>query len=199
MANLAQPELMAKIEEYKALRAEILVAIDISVKTVTFLLAALGALLAAGVTALSQVNESGKLLAMVIFSFVIPTVSMFGILVWLGEQYRLCRASFYLSHLERSLGLTWESWLREGRRYFENHQATYIFFCLVGFVSFLFGLLCFPWSTAAKVALYGFVAIACAIFIFWIVFCCWGWNRIRELEKETIFRSGPVILPNRAK
>jgi hypothetical protein len=152
--------------------------------------------------ALSKEGAAGTGLASVIFCLVIPAVSVFGISVWLGEIFRLRRASFYLLHLEKSMELTWESWLRENpnRIFVGNHRATYIGFGLAGFGSFLCGLYLFPWSSiACKTTLYGFVALAGVLLIVGIVLLSRGWTRVRELEKGSFFWPGPVMVPNRVK
>lgn len=126
-----------KIEEYKALREEILLSLNSSMSTVTYLAGALAALAAFGV-------GRGELRPGV-FGLLIPAATIVGIWVWMGELHRLRRASFYLSCLEPILGLKWEEWLRDPnsrskRVFFWNHRVIYWFFALAGGGSLAYGL-----------------------------------------------------------
>jgi hypothetical protein len=155
VTSIEQSELTARIEEYKALRAEVQLAIGTSINTLTFLFAGLGIVLTGGITA--SAKGDGELAAL-IFCVLIPATSVFGTSVWLGEVYRLRRASFYLSYLEKSIGLMWEHWLRQypsggkqKRMMVHNHRITFGFLAAGGLLSFICGLWILFWVLLSAV------------------------------------------------
>jgi hypothetical protein len=185
-----------KIEQYKTLREEVLHAVDGTITTTHYVLLALGALSAFGAKAYAEPGESGAPAAIVIFLVLIPIVSLFGIVWWLAEVHRLRRASFYLSDVERSLGLQWENWLRKpvGTKrqliYIYNHRITYILFVFAGLSSFLAGLWLFLSAKIKWPALnnptdkWWWGAIAFVVVVTVIFKSCNGWEWIGELESN---------------
>lgn len=104
------------MEEYKALRAESLTAIQMQQSVLRFGVAVLGIVLATGI------NVWGKfILSEFIFLFLAPTISYLLIVVWIGEVERMVRAGAFLARIEEKVNtvfnhtqkaLEWESWLR---------------------------------------------------------------------------------------
>ncbi|RCV63002.1 hypothetical protein C5S53_15925 [Methanophagales archaeon] len=106
------------LEEYRALRAEIIQSMDDGNKILAFGLAAIAFIIGAGF------QQEDALLGLLIFSFTLPIISVFVLSMWFAAQERLARASHYLSGLEVRIksvcsdidSVSWEAWLRTKKR-----------------------------------------------------------------------------------
>lgn len=90
------------LEEYKAVREEIILSLGERVTIVSFGFAAVGALLAGGVAALSGERQHWYIAAMVI-GVGVSLTSLYVLDVWNAESQRLARASYYNYSLEVKL------------------------------------------------------------------------------------------------
>lgn len=119
--------LIAALEEYKALRAEALAAIDRQQQVAGSGVAFTGVVLGIGAAA-----KGGSLLQGVLLGGLLPAIALFVVVVWLGEVERQVRAGKYLADLEARIGarfaeapLSWESELRSRRP--AGHRILYIY------------------------------------------------------------------------
>lgn len=104
------------LEEYKALRAEIVAALQLQQQVVAF-----GVTVLAGVSAVSAAILKDDPLAAMLVGSLSPAIALALLLVWLGELERMVRAGTWVALLERRVGLLfpdlpsplgWESALR---------------------------------------------------------------------------------------
>jgi hypothetical protein len=118
------------LEEYRALRSEIIQSMDDGNQIMSFGLASLGVLFGAAV----QMADTWA--AFVAFVVCLPMLSALILSYWVAAQERIAKASHYLSGTERRLkksggfesAVSWESWLRrrdstEPRRWSRSWNA----------------------------------------------------------------------------
>ncbi len=131
------------LEQYRALRAEILLTMEDSNQTMAFGLTAIG--LVANVAASTYETAAGFLL----LGLVIPVMSGFVMSLWFAAQERMGRAAYFISGLERRFQSvpewtgsdTWELWLRPtlhdpARRHFwATQDAAFGVFALIAIVA----------------------------------------------------------------
>ena len=106
------------LEEYQALRAEIIQSMNDGNNIFAFGLAVVGIVLGAGL------QQEDALLGFLILSFTLPIVSVLILSMWFAAQERIARASHYLSGLEVRIksvcsdidSVSWEEWLRTKKR-----------------------------------------------------------------------------------
>lgn len=105
------------LEQYRAMRVEVLAALQSQQSSLSFGSATLGILIAGG----AQVWTGEDVLAGVVFGLLIPTVSGLVATMFLSEQLRLLRAGFFLATLEEVINgrlreppPQWEHWLAFG-------------------------------------------------------------------------------------
>lgn len=112
------------LEEYKATREEIILCLGERVTIVSFGFAAIGALLAAGVSAATR-DRPLWLLSAMIFGVGVSLTSLYVLDVWNVESQRLARASYHNYSLELKLQrllpgdvipLEWEGRIRPGNK-----------------------------------------------------------------------------------
>lgn len=139
------PQVAVALEEYRALREEIIASLGMQQTVLSFSTLALGGLALAGFHELAPSGNSP--LALLIFLLVLPLVSYVSLFIWLGEFARTTRAGSFLSGLEQRINgwvgaetLTWERYLRtpvEGKRpqYVWNVRAIFSFYALVPVVA----------------------------------------------------------------
>lgn len=145
------------MEEYKALRNEIILCLERRVTLLSYGLTAVGVLTAAGVAALTGPNNNEGA-ASVVFLIGVPLSAIFVLEIWFAETRRLRRASYYIYGLERSVnsllpngarGLRWEQGIRpnpaDGRLrssgHFADHYKTIsMFFVSVAAIASIFGV-----------------------------------------------------------
>jgi Zn-dependent protease with chaperone function len=123
--DLGDPHwLQSALEEYRALRAEVLVALQSHLTTLRYGITA-GALLTAVSLQLSYRKETVQDLGWIIALVLVPLVNVFAATTWMGEYERMARAGSFLSNLETRINdrfakvgqdapMEWETWLREG-------------------------------------------------------------------------------------
>ena len=109
--------LFVAIEEYKALRMEILNSIKLQYLTVQIGLTAIGVLLVLLSTFLNK-----KYLPQIFLLILTPAASYITLFLWMGEVERMVRAGIYIHSREKYMStlfkgmpspLNWETWLRE--------------------------------------------------------------------------------------
>lgn len=133
------------IEEYNAMRGEILTTMATQDGTLRFATATVGIVLAAGFNLWAKDSPAATL----VFLGVVPALCAMGLIVWLGEVARMMRASDHLFRLEElfacKLGppepvMRWETKLRDSSdgtpqwqgRYVWNYQAIVLTFWFLG-------------------------------------------------------------------
>lgn len=102
------------LEEYRALRSEIIQCMDDGNKILAFGLAAIGLTLGAGL------SHKDTLLGVLVLGFFLPVLGALVLSLWFAAQERLARASHYLSGVEARIkamfsdieSVSWEAWLR---------------------------------------------------------------------------------------
>jgi hypothetical protein len=102
------------LEQYRALRGEILRAMEDGNQVMSFGLAAIGIVVSAGLTA------KDTPVGFILFAAVIPLLSALVLSIWFASYERLSRASYFITGIEerlnKSIGnkglLMWDSWLR---------------------------------------------------------------------------------------
>jgi hypothetical protein len=137
------------LEEYKALRAEVLTTMQTQQGTLTFGTAAVGILAAGGFNVWKD-----ELAATLVFLLALPLLSKLVVVIWMGEVVRMMRAGRHLQELEvrfasaypevLELGpvMRWETSLRDPeaqllwRRHYEwNYAAIVLLFWLIAVTS----------------------------------------------------------------
>jgi hypothetical protein len=132
------------LEEYRALRDEIVASLSMQQTVLSFSTLALGGLALAGFRALGK--DDDDVVALVIFLLALPLVSYVSHLIWLGEYARTTRAGLFLAGLEHRINtwvgyeaLTWEQSLRRHDakypQYSWNVRAMYLFYAALPLVS----------------------------------------------------------------
>jgi hypothetical protein len=110
------------LEEYKALRAEIILCLESRVSIVSLGFAAIGALLAGGVAAMSR-NKPYWFVSALTIGVAVTLTSLYVFDVWMVETRRLARASYHNCQLEKKINnlypgnvkpLEWERLVRTG-------------------------------------------------------------------------------------
>jgi hypothetical protein len=136
----------AVLEEYKAMRQEVLTSMQTQQSSLSFGAATLGILAAGGFNAWGE-----PVPAVAVFLVGIPTLSGLVVLVWLGELTRMQRAGSVLVEIEtkvnealasegRGPALSWETALRERRlKLTWNYLAIMAAFALLAAGSFALG------------------------------------------------------------
>ncbi|MEI7661334.1 MAG: hypothetical protein WCK34_04020 [Bacteroidota bacterium] len=102
------------MEEYRAIKQEIAITLTNMQTVLNFGLATIGVLILAAATIISQIEITG-----IIFLFVVPIVSYFIVIIWIGELERITRAGFVIRSIEKKVNkffsdeaLIWEGWMR---------------------------------------------------------------------------------------
>lgn len=135
------------LEEYRALRAEVIQSMDDGNKIMAFGLAAVGLALGAGI------SHKETLLGVAVLGFFLPVLSALVLSLWFAAQERIARASHYLSGVEERLksvigdveGVSWEAWLRvkkpngRSQHFWSTEQAGIALFAIVILSSMLMG------------------------------------------------------------
>jgi hypothetical protein len=107
-----------ELEQYRALRGEILRAMEDGNQVMSFGLAAIGLVISAGVTV------KDTTVGFIIFATVVPLLSALVLSIWYASYERLGRASYFITGIEQRLKQiasignfpTWDSWLRTPSR-----------------------------------------------------------------------------------
>ena len=101
------------LEEYRALRAEIIQSMDDGNQVMSLGLASIGVVFGAAI------SVKGTDVGFYVFVVCLPMLSALVLSYWFAAQERIARASHYLSGVEGRLkaaipdsGVSWESWLR---------------------------------------------------------------------------------------
>lgn len=138
-------------EEYRAIRAEVILCLERRITILSYGFTAIGAILAAAISIWRE-NKEIFVLAMI---FINPTICWFSLQMWLTETRRLRRASHYLWRLEIKASLLneynnnnikpleWEGRLRypgSHGEFTEHYSYTILFFYLISVSCSSFGL-----------------------------------------------------------
>jgi cell division protein FtsW (lipid II flippase) len=106
-----------EMEQYRALRGEILRAMEDGNQVMSFGLAAIGIVISAGLS----VKDTA--LGFIMFAAVVPLLSALVLSIWFASYERLGRASYFITGIEQRLKQavqnefpTWDSWLRTPSR-----------------------------------------------------------------------------------
>ncbi len=135
------------LEEYKTLRQESLTAMNNRNRVLSFGLAAIGAILTGSILAY---KENGRpIITILILIIIIPVVSNFILLMWLGEYERMQRAGKFLAKLEEKINeiakdtlLTWETQLRGDQSHMKYpYYATVLLLIGISSISLVLGLI----------------------------------------------------------
>ncbi len=149
------------LEEYKAVRAEIILCLEGRVSIVSLGFAAIGALLAGGVAALSR-EKPYWLASALIIGIGVTLTSIYVLDVWTAETGRLLRASNHNCYLEKKINdlfagsvkpLEWEHRLRTDENYksfLPSDKETPWIFLVVSFFSAVGGSILFWWGANEK-------------------------------------------------
>jgi hypothetical protein len=133
------------LEEYRALRAEIILCLERRITILSYGLTAIGVLVAAAINAFGPRQSMGTnppstspivlSLGEVILLIVLPTTAFYVLWIWFAETRRVRRASQYLYGLERDINtlvgkciLRWEHSLRPERWFNRHYWITFLFF-----------------------------------------------------------------------
>jgi hypothetical protein len=197
------------LEEYRALRAEILLTLERRVTILSYGLTAIGVLTAAGIAALSGSRPSEPA-ATTVFLLAIPATATFVLEIWFAETHRGRRASHFLQGIEVAVnaelpggkrGLTWEHEIRAPnpaapQRLFTTHYGRIIlYFSLAAAASLFAGLLLLQGRvlSGSEVASFEYRVLALALAV---AFGAWrvlsGRSRAEWLEQN--YNQGPDAL-----
>jgi hypothetical protein len=102
------------LEQYRALRGEILRVMEDGNQVMSFGLAAIGIVISAGFTA------KDTQVGFILFAGIVPLLSALVLSMWFASYERLSRASYFITGIEERLKrsinraelLTWDTWLR---------------------------------------------------------------------------------------
>ena len=190
-SNLAQ----IILEEYKAVRAEIILCLEERVTIVSFGFAAIGALLAGGVAALSRGKENWFLAALVFGLVTLTSLYVFN--VWIVDSQRLARASYHNYALEMKINnlypgdvhpLEWEHNVREKtgnyKLFLPNDNGAPWIFLIISFVSAVVGLCLFCRGTKSHPHLRWLRWLRVAIVPLIVLLSFWGALSGREALKN---------------
>lgn len=136
------------LEEYRALRSEVIQSKDEGNKILAFGLAAVGIVLGAGL------SNNDTQLSVLVLGFFLPVLSALVLSLWFAAQERMARASHYLSGVEVRIksefsdtgGVSWEAWLRARKpnrgseHFWSTEQAGIALFAVIIVSSILMGL-----------------------------------------------------------
>lgn len=181
------------MEEYKALRAEIILCLQQRVTILSYGLATIGLLVGAVVAAL---NVNYKISAGIIAGLGIPIASLFVLNVWLAETRRVRRASWYNwaieLRLEKELGrktLVWEQKIRKiGDKglFFEHYYVIVSFFHAAALLSVVWGFILFWQSKSRFDAYFPWVSILATVLVVVLLLwhLWWAMGRVKWLRNE---------------
>ena len=144
------------LEEYKTLRQESLTAMNNRNRVLSFGLAAIGAIVTGGIYVYDSVDHLS--ISCLVFIIVIPAITSFILLMWLGEYERMQRAGKFLVELEgrinkeaRETLLTWETKLREDQSHMKYpYHATVLLLIGISGISLVCGLVVAELSMVLK-------------------------------------------------
>lgn len=142
------------LKEYETLRQEILAAFNNRNSILSFGLAIIGAIFTASIATFT--GSTSSLLSSLVLVLAVPTISIFVLLMWLGEYQRMQRAGKFLVDLERRINeeaskelLTWETHLRAQRRHMKYpYNTTVMLLTVISVISLIIGLVTLGLSTS---------------------------------------------------
>jgi hypothetical protein len=160
------------LKEYEAIREEIVTTMNNRTQILAFGLATIGVLFNACISGYTDKPATSPFVSSFLF-FGIPLISIFVLLLWLGEYSRMQRAGKFLERLEEQINreanrqlLTWEIKLDKGKKHMGlPYFATAGIFIGISFGSFCLGVYWFPTSYDKQVLWVGAMIIHALLFI----------------------------------
>jgi hypothetical protein len=134
-------DLLFELEQYRALRAEVIQSMDDGNTIMAFGLTAVGLLVNAAIMA------KDTFFGFLVLAALLPLASALVLSLWFSAHERIARASHFLSGVEARLaaetsrGPSWEAWLRGSgpdygtRHFWSTEQAGIALFALISFCS----------------------------------------------------------------
>lgn len=174
------------MEEYKALRGEVLASMQTQQTSLSFGTATIGILAAGGFNAWDQ-----DVPAVLVFLAGIPTLSGLIVLIWLGELTRMQRAGAMLVEIEKKVNielaatgkgnaLAWETALRERDwKLTWNYQAIIATFSVIAAGSLIVGAAKGVESTLSVRLVWTLLAVEVGVLIALGTFVVSRWRRFR--------------------
>lgn len=135
------------LKEYETLRQESLTAMGNRMSILSFGLAAIGAILAAGIATYTPGSYSP--LSSLFLILLVPAITNFTLFMWLGEYQRMQRAGSFLARLEHRINekakeplLTWETELRKQRHHMRYpYNTTVLLLMIISVISLIIGII----------------------------------------------------------
>jgi hypothetical protein len=174
-------------EEYRALRSEIIQSMDDGNKILSFGLASIGIVLAAG---LKYKNE---FLGFIVMVFFLPLLTALILSLWFAAQQRIARASYYLTGVEARIkaacndsnSVSWEAWLRakkpktnKSEHFWSTEQAGIGLFIIIVSSSIFMGAFCSigKFTLITKIFAISISVFFCGAIIFNVIFRYLKWK-----------------------
>lgn len=183
------------LDEYKAIREEIILCLGERVTIVSFGFAAVGALLAGGMAVLGREKERWFVSSIVI-GVVVPLACLYVLDFWTVETQRLARASYYNHYLELKLKnlckgnilpLEWEQRTRDKDgpyiRILPGDAGKPWIFLAVSALSGLSGLGIFWWGTKSLPKLKRYWMRISAVFVCALLLSCCAFPRYEAMKR----------------
>ena len=170
------------LKEYEVLRQEIITSMQTRNSILTFMFTVVGAIFAAAATS----DKDQSLSVALILIFGIPSISIFTLLLWIGEYERMQRAGRYLTILETRFNgmtmdntLSWENHLKKRKMHMSYpYDSTLIGIILLSLIGVFLGILLLPVKTDSKIY---FIMIS---MFFHIPTYFWSSTRIVKLKNQ---------------
>ena len=197
------------LEEYKALRAEILACLEKRVGIISLGLTAIGALVAGGMAPLAR-DHPNWLASAIIIGVGVPVTSLYVLDVWFSEWKRLIRASYHNWYLELKMQqlfpgamppLEWEQRVRSTEKPYRQlktpYETTTVMFVGIALVSGLAGLFLFL-KAAEEIRILGVRQLWCwwsLLALVLLAAACWhGYRRMKQTrELATDYSVKPIV------
>jgi len=190
------------LEEYKAVRAEIVLCLQSRVTIVSLGFAAIGVLLTGGVFALTR-DDPHWLVSAIIIGFGLTMTSLYALDVWIGETQRLARASYHNCYLELKINrlfppavvpLEWEEKIRSDDAHYKSvipfDKGAPRIFLVVSVISAVSGLSILLWGARNHHVVVGLLSAPSVIALLLLI---WGvLARVEQLKAlDTIWYTRP--------
>ncbi len=176
---MTQDEL--EVEQYQALRAEILRGMEDGNQVMSFGIAAVGFVISAAFTLKDNV------LGFLMLALLVPSISSLVLSLWFGAQERVARASYFVTGIEARLKIainakampTWDIWLRSSSKKQNTHGHHFwnVEYSGIGLFLFLMvGPMLLSWMTGGpslspcfKISTISIGAVAVVLFLLWMI------------------------------
>lgn len=140
------------LNEYNALRSEILTAMGARNSILSFGLATVGALVTVVGAIIATAREDLYLFPSIVLMLIVPFICIFVLYIWLGEYQRMHRAGKHIIKLEARINeiskcdlLTWETQLTRNKLHMKYpYNTTILLLIVLAVVSFVCGAFLLP-------------------------------------------------------